>query len=170
EIERSLEARLFYLAVSTSLALPDICAALLDPDGKTNREKYMKFYDTWLRIPGYLNLLPADIYRLRCGIIHQGIAGHPGMTMPAKRIIFTVPSPSNMPGGFAAHGFTIAGHNIAPSFFLDAVMFCRKMTEGVSKWYEANITDPNLVANLPALVQYRPNGIAPYIEGFPVIA
>lgn len=168
EIKRALDARLFYLAVSTAIALPDICAALEQPDGRTTSHLYKKFYDTWLRAPNYLNLPSDDMYLLRCGIIHQGIAGHEDMR--PTRVIFTVPNPPEIAAPFAAHNFTIAGRNIPPHFCLDAVRFCEGMIIGISKWYEAKKDDPFVASNISNLVQYRPNGLPPYIAGFPVIA
>ena len=51
EIERALDAGLYYLALVCTLTLPDICAALESPTGDTSGksgEKYKKWCATWL--------------------------------------------------------------------------------------------------------------------------
>ena len=41
EIERALDAKLYYLALQASLTLPDICGALQSNDGVAKKHKYM---------------------------------------------------------------------------------------------------------------------------------
>lgn len=45
EIERALDAGLFYLAVAMSLTLPDICAALESPNGEASGPKYKAWFN-----------------------------------------------------------------------------------------------------------------------------
>jgi hypothetical protein len=48
DIERALTARLYYVAITTALTLPDICAALESPDGTTSGPKYKAWYNLHL--------------------------------------------------------------------------------------------------------------------------
>ena len=41
EIERALDAKLYYLALQASLTLPDICGALQSDDGVAKNYKYI---------------------------------------------------------------------------------------------------------------------------------
>ena len=45
EIERALDAKLYYLALQASLTLPDICGALQSDDGVAKNYKYIAWYD-----------------------------------------------------------------------------------------------------------------------------
>src|ERR1022692_3417221 len=74
EIDRALDAGLYYLAIALSLTLPDICGALESPDGGATRERFTAWYDTYLA-QTYQSLTAADCYSLRCGVIHQGRFG-----------------------------------------------------------------------------------------------
>src|ERR1700721_2315329 len=89
EIERAVEAGLYYLAVATPLAPPDVCAALEREDGLTKPPRYKALYDTWLA-PEYPMITAEDIYCLRCGVVHQGtVIGKTGTQY--SRIVFYLP-------------------------------------------------------------------------------
>jgi hypothetical protein len=40
----------------------------------------------------------------------------------------------------------------------------------VYQWSEANRDNPNMIANLPRLMQYHRNGLPPHVEGQTVLA
>jgi hypothetical protein len=48
---------------------------------------------------------------------------------------------------------------------LDLLTFCIDMTSAASRWYDAKQGDTHVRANLPHLVQYREEVLAPYIGG-----
>lgn len=158
EIERALAAGLYYLAILGALALPDICAALESANGRTTSTKYMAWCDTWL-IPSYPQLNSQDLYSMRCGVLHQGRLGHPRSQY--ARILFTLPNVSN----------NVFHQNIInDALNLDAVTFCRDMNSAVARWYTAQQHDSHVLANLPQLIQYRAQGLAPYMVGMPLIS
>jgi hypothetical protein len=163
EIERALQARLYYLAVVMAVTMPDICAALEAANGRTSGDKYKAWYNAHLA-PLYPRLTDDDCYSLRCGVVHQGRFGHPGMQY--DRIIFTLPDPR----GNIFSGNVFGGGGNPPTLNLDAEAFCRDVIAAVRAWFAAKQADANVVANLPNLVQFRPNGMAPFIGGVPVIA
>lgn len=158
EIEKALTSGFYYLAIVSSLTLPDICAALESPDGESNKKRYVDWCDLWL-LPKYPNLTSSELYNLRCGVIHQGKAIHPSMGY--SRILFTLPVKQN-----------IVSHNniINDALNLDAVTFCRDVLECVGNWYTREKNNPQVMANLSNMVKYYPNGIAPYIVGVPIIS
>jgi len=48
QIDQSLNARSYYLALFVSLAIPDIAGALEAADGQAKPERYKKWYEKWL--------------------------------------------------------------------------------------------------------------------------
>lgn len=155
EIEAALAAKLYYVALGATLTLPDVCAALEAPDGQTSGKRYRAWYEANLQ-PAFPWLTGDDCYSLRCGVLHQGRFG--GHKMQYARVIFNV-SP--------AARFNNCVINDA--FFNDAEGFCRRVIEAVRAWYRANESSPTIKANLPRLVRLHPGGLAPYLEGLPVI-
>lgn len=158
EIERALSSGLYYLAVITTLSLPDMCAALESDDGTTSGQKYKSWCDAWL-LPSYPMLTSGDLYSMRCGVVHQGRLGHPRMQY--ARILFTLPNPNR----------NVFHRNVInDALNLDVVIFCRDMVRAVEQWYAAKHNDPNVVANLPRLMRHHERGLAPYMVGMPLIA
>lgn len=49
QIEKALECNLYYLALQSTLALPDICGALESENGQANRTKYINWYNTYAK-------------------------------------------------------------------------------------------------------------------------
>jgi hypothetical protein len=89
EIERALDAKLYYVAIAVALSVPDICACLeCDPDKPiwSTVEKYSRWCDANLK---FKNLDGADLARLRGGVLHQGHFGHPKSKF--DRVIFIGP-------------------------------------------------------------------------------
>lgn len=67
--------RLFYPAILTACALPEICAAL-ESNGEGGRSKYIKWFDTYAAKYYDGELDGHDAYYLRCSILHQGQLSH----------------------------------------------------------------------------------------------
>ncbi|MEK6281263.1 MAG: hypothetical protein AABN95_13000 [Acidobacteriota bacterium] len=158
EIEAALDAGFYYLAIAITLTLPDICAALESPQGRTSGALYRDWYNAWLA-PSYPAVTADDMYSLRCGLIHQGRFGQGNMQF--GRILFTLPTPQR----------NVFHHIIMDDALnLDANRFCRDVLQAVRRWYAANQGNPVVQGNLPRLLQFYPHGLAPYIIGTPLIA
>jgi len=81
--------------------------------------------------------------------------------MQYSRVLFTVPNTQR----------NVFHNNIInDALNLDVIQFCRDVTEAAKHWYVAKHGDPNVIANLPNLVRYRPSGLSPYMVGMPLIA
>jgi len=158
EIERALNAQIFYPALVVTLTLPDICAALEAPNGRSSRLKYIAWYDAHVATI-YPLVTAIDCYSIRCGVVHQGKFGHPGSQY--SRVIFTLPDPGRN---------TFHKNIINDALNLDPIIFCRDMISIVRLWYEIAQSDPIVQKNLPDVVQVRLGGIAPYIVGLAVIS
>jgi hypothetical protein len=163
EIEAALTVGLYYLAVASSLALPDICGALENPDGKATSQRYKDWFEIWLAAK-YPNITGDDMYRLRCGVVHEGRFDHPSMAYDA--IAFVIPG-----SRFHMHNciFENNGGVQEKIMVLDPVQFCRDVIAAVAVWMAAKQNDPNVQANIQRLVQYRPQGIPPQFRGIPCI-
>jgi len=157
EVNHALNAGLYYLSIMMALALPDICAALESSNGETTGQKYQAWCNKW--VTRYPTLTSIDLYSMRCGVVHQGRYGH--AKMQYARVLFTIPNINRN---------TFHNNVINDALNLDAVIFCRDMIESVGQWYAAKRNEPSVVANLPLLVQFRDQGLAPYMVGMPLIA
>jgi hypothetical protein len=158
EIDKALNAELYYLAIAMALTVPDICAALESPNGETSGPKYKAWYNGNLANQ-YPRITDADCWSLRCGVLHQGRCGHPNMQY--GRILFTLPNPQN----------NIFHNNVInDALNLDAKIFCCDVVTCARLWFAGKRNDPVVQKNLPNLVQMRPQGLAPYMVGMPLIA
>lgn len=83
DINRALDNDIYFAALSLALTLPDICGKAEHPDIKSNKERYVKWYDTYVgkyEMPCEPNengvamprLNGAVIYSLRNSMLHQG--------------------------------------------------------------------------------------------------
>lgn len=161
EIENALKARLYYLAIVTTVTIPDVCAALKSADGESTGPKYRDWYKdnvfselTWFS--------PMDCWKFRCGGVHQGRFGH--AEMQYDRAVFLLPGPIKMRQGITRH---ISG---STAYLYGAEDFCRVFIRAARIWLRANDSDPVVQANLAHLVRVRQEGLAPHIIGVPVIA
>ena len=177
EIDKALNAKLYYLAIAVALSVPDVCACLeFDPDKPSwaNDKTYSAWCDAHL---AFNKVAGMDLYRLRCGILHRGNFEHkkskfdrvifisPESHFQAHDVIVTVAAGVKF-GGIEAEKLGVSGLIL----HLGVVPFCRAITDAARKWSIAKAADPFVQRNLPNLVRYRPNGIPPYSVGFPAIA
>lgn len=94
---------------------------------------------------------------MRCGVLHNGRFGD--LKHNVGRVIFALPGQG-----------TFVNCQANDAYIYSVVDFCRNFTNAVYRWFEANREDEILKANLPRLMQYRPNGLAPYMVGMTVLA
>jgi hypothetical protein len=179
EIEKALDAKLYYLAIAVALSVPDICACLeFDPENP--KRANMDTYSAWCeanKAGKFTNLTGEDIYRLRCGVLHFGHFQHPKVRF--NRVMFIGPEsaikqhdivvtvePGVSFGGISAEELRLSGKIL----MLDVALFCKAIMDSARQWAVAKIDDVNVKKNLPNLVRYRPNGLPPFSVGVPTIA
>lgn len=159
QIERAVQANLYYLAFGAVLTIPDICAALGAENGETTGARYQAWYDQEFgdAYEGYLSA--RDCYLLRCKFLHQGRARHEGEVH--QRLVFLEPS-SNQ---------TITAHKCIMNdvLVLDVPTFCQDMVNTARRWLAANGENETVQANLAKSIKRHPGGLAPYFKGVPVI-
>jgi len=163
DIERALDAGLWYLALAVSLSIPDICSLLELEEGWSNGNIFAAWFDKHVG-KAYTNFTGEDCYKVRGGVLHKGQFGHKKLRY--DRIFFSI-SPSIVLR--ETMGTNIGGLP-GTVLSLDLILFCRTMVKAARAWAKATESDPIVVANLPSLVRLRPDGLPPYIVGLPVIA
>lgn len=183
EIQKALEAKLFYCAIAVSLSIPDICASLMnDPDPEklwTNRKKQHENYKKWFDIylaDKFSHFTAEDCYSIRCGVLHQGQFGRPDDNY--DRIVFLGPQDNPSAGRIGFLGDIIInivdetnfGEITGKVLNIEAIWFCEQIIDAARRWARAMSNDPFVRANLPKLVHYRKGGLPPYIVGQPIIA
>ena len=81
--------------------------------------------------------------------------------MEYSRVLFTIPNAQN----------NVFHNNVLnDALNLDVTIFCQDVIGAAINWYRVNAKNPHVVANLPSLVRMRPQGLAPYMVGIPLIA
>jgi hypothetical protein len=158
QINAAADAGLHLIAIGMAVALPAICASLSMEDGRSRGKEYTDWCAANLTGREFAHVTPADLYSMRCGVLHQGRYGDLQHNNVA-RVIFTPPG-----------GVSFTNCLINDAYVYGVVEFCKNMCDAARKWYEANRADPIIKANSQRMMQYRPQGLAPYIVGMPVIA
>lgn len=153
DIERALDAELWTVALAASLALPDICGALASDDGEARGSRYREWFEENLS-DRYRWLLPEDVYKLRCSMLHQGRSRAKQYT----RIVFTIPGP------VTAHNNLM--HDVLN---LDIRAFSLDLAAAARAWYVAHFNDTNVARNRQSMMKWHEDGLAPYFTGVPVL-
>jgi len=130
------------LAIGMTVALPDICVSLASEDGRTNGERYKKWCAD--NLTKYFDFVtPDDLWSMRCGLLHNGRVGDLKHTVSG--VIFVPPNPI----------LSAVNSKINGAYAYNVVDFCRNFCDLAFDWLEANLSDKNVITNLPRLMQYR---------------
>ena len=73
DIEKALNNKLYFIALQSTLTIPDICSALESDNGKTDGKSYAKWYDKNVKKENDY-MTGDDCYFYRCSCIHQGVS------------------------------------------------------------------------------------------------
>lgn len=147
---------MFYLALVVSITLPHVCGALEEDHGRGEKDTYFRWFDK--HVAGKIELTAEDCYSFRCGVLHQGRFGDLKKATYA-RILFV-----------NSKQFSMVNCSLNDAFVYSVTDFCQAFIDAARLWWLEARDSPVVQANLPQLVQYRPEGMAPYIIGAPVIA
>lgn len=158
QIQQASAAGLYYVALFSALALPDICGALESTDGMATGSRYAAWFDKNVA-PRYHGFLDGETcYRFRCSLLHQASTQHPKSQY--SRILFVEPTATS----------NVFHNNILnDALNIDVRLFCQDMVESVSAWLTTAQNLPEFVANQAKCVRRYPGGLKPYIVGMPVI-
>lgn len=158
QIEASLQHNLYYVALFTTLAIPDVCGAIEASDGQATPTRYKAWFDKHLG-RRYVGVLTGeDCWAFRCSLLHQGSSQHPNSSY--SRVLFIEPNSR------------IVGHCnvINDALNLDVGIFCRDMIEAGRSWLKVVESSALYAQNYSRFMHRYPNGLPPYISGIPVIS
>jgi hypothetical protein len=162
QVEAVASTRLYYIALMSALAIPDICAAMESENGEANRPKYEGWFDRHVA-PRYetrwgCTLDGTTAYQFRCSMLHQGRTQHKAGTY--SRLLFLEPGASR----------TVMHNNILnDALNIDVSIFCTDVVDAAREWITEAEQLPAYQRNFPLFVQRYADGFAPYIGGIPVI-
>lgn len=137
-VESAIREKNWYAALGLALTLPDMCAAMENPDAKGFEARYVGWYDRYLlstytayvgpRAKKVVFLSGADCFALRCAFLHEGTGD---MTPKPQRVLqrfhFVCPLESGHPG---SHNNMLNGILLQ----LEVNTFCQDMCNGVRTW------------------------------------
>jgi len=145
EMIAAMSAGYNYLCLLQSLAIPDICGAIMNEDGRATKSKYIEWYNEY--IYKYFVMLPADTcYSLRCGVIHQS-KGDVKNNQIYNRIEFC------RPGNYDIFTNRTILHGDVLTVNLE--QFCIAMEHGVIDWYEKERSGPIFRKNAARVMRPR---------------
>lgn len=159
QIHVALAHDLHYLALFTSLAIPDICGAIESNSGTASSRKYIHWFNEYVSDKYLPFLTGEDCYYFRCSALHQGSSQHPKSSY--SRVVFLEPSATT----------NVFHRNILnDALNLDVRLFCLDMLDGAKKWLQEHEGTELYEKNYSKFLKRYPNGLAPYIVGTPVIS
>lgn len=158
DIEKALDYGLYYIALQSALALPDICASLESATGETTGRQYISWYNDNVSSKYNIRLSGKDCWRFRCSYIHRGSTQDPKSSY--SRIIFVIPNPTH----------TFHNNIFNDALNIDINIFCRMMIEAVRSWQKSMQNNDNYAKNYSNLIKVYPNGLAPYMTDIPIIS
>lgn len=160
--------RLYYLALSGALAIPDMCGALESKDGIATGAHYKTWFDSHVapRHVGHWDNKPfltgQDCYNFRCSFLHQGRLQH--TKGGYDRLFFLEPGTSGMT--MHMNAFHMGGNSVLN---IDVRQFCLEVVDSARTWLNGVVGTEPYQQNLTSFVTRYPNGFAPYVGGIPVI-
>lgn len=156
EIKHASKSGMPLIAIGMAVALPDICVSLISEDGRSTGALYVAWCDE--NLGEKFNFITGkDMWSMRCGVLHNGRFGD--LKHNVARVIFALPDSG-----------TMINCQINDAYFYSVQEFCSGVTDAAFQWMEANKDNKNIVENLPRLMQYRHDGLPPYVGGATVLA
>jgi len=162
QLRWAVGSQAYYLALYSSLTIPDICGAMESADGQATKHKYIDWFDRYVAAKyftfGSATLTGEVCYFYRCAVLHQGRAQHPKLGF--SRILFVEPSTT-----------TNVFHNnvLNNALNIDVSIFCSDILAGAEAWLQITEGSQNYQRNFSLFMQRYPTGLPPYIVGVPVI-
>jgi hypothetical protein len=164
EIIGCVDAGFNFLPIFMAATIPDMCAALEDPNGRTAAAKYKAWFNRW--VAQRMTLINAeDCYNLRCGLIHQGRLG--GMMGQVNRVVFPLPG-KMFPT--IANNIHRKANETSDTYVYDIASFCSDMIASSQAWWQANENNATVIENAIQVIKLHPLGDGSSINGLPVLA
>lgn len=155
-MRRASEAGLYFIALMTALALPDMMGGLGAPNGKATGPRYR----AWLaQHAGRDRDAAAVLWDLRCSLVHQGSS----RTQHGHHIAFVEPGPLVFHNSVTEMGGEVV-------LWLDIPSFVGEIAAAVEAWLAAFAETDPVSQNLARFAHRRATGLPPHVVGIPVIA
>jgi len=160
QIERSLDANLYLLALMATLTIPDMAGALESSNGEATSARYIDWYNRNVHAAYTQDqfLDGAACWDFRCSVLHQGRST---LKRRRHRVAFIDPDP-----------LVIDHLNVYDDLvMIDCPQFCRDMISAARQWLRTVENTEPFQTNLKRSVQRYPDGIATvsHLVGVPVI-
>lgn len=165
QTRKAVGAELYYLALMSALAIPDIAGALETKDGEASGKHFAAWYEKWvhpilLKSRGRINPLSGQLcYGFRCALLHQGRSQR--QKDQYSNIMFIEPGHPN----YGLHYCLISGD----ALLIQLDEFVEEVLRGCEAWLEYIEGTETFENNYRLFARRHPQGLAPYIVGVPVI-
>lgn len=158
QIQKALCVDLHFVALSSTLIVPDIAGAIDSTNGTASAEKYKMWYDTW--VGSACSFMNGEIcYQMRCSLLHQGTFSL--KKGPYKRVIFIHPAVMNI---------HMHCNVMNDALNLDIGKFCADVIMGAKNWLRKVESTELFKVNYSKFMRTYPQELPPYIAGVPVIS
>jgi hypothetical protein len=145
EITKALEVKLYWLALTSAVSIPGICAALEREDHWSGAKEYADWYNRYLSTK-FRHLSAEDCYSIRCGIVHKATSGIIRAKRPYETVVFTTRDDNKVPlEQIKINGF----------LGFDVDFFCGQIIEVCRDWYQDHMNDNNVKSNIKDVFRYR---------------
>lgn len=165
QTRKAMEAELYYVALMSALAIPDMAGAMGAQDRRATKALYVSWYDSWVK-PRLFERRNRDnpfsgesCYIFRCSLLHQGSSQRPDS--PYTNIMFIEPGHQN----YSLHYCLIRGE----ALLIQIDQFVDEVLSGCELWLKSVEGTELFEKNYGFFARRHPNGLAPYVIGVPVI-
>ena len=165
QTREAMQLGLYNVALLAALSIPDIAGSLVASDGRATRERYVDWYETWVR-PRLAEsrardnpFTGKDCYIFRCSMVHQGASHRSDSSY--KKIIFIEPGHPN----YNIHYCLVGGE----ALLILVDQFVKELLSGCELWLQTVKDTEPFETNYENFAKRHPNGMAPYVTGAPVI-
>lgn len=159
EIKKALDVKCFYAAFHLAITLPAMCAAAENPHVKKGKDR--EKYTNWCS-KNFPNANAELLYRLRCGMVHEGSL-FKDKKEKYDRVLLTTE------GNLIVHNCVIQ-YNNESCYVINIPIFCKEIIEAVKRWIDNTKNDVNIARNIDKMAKMYSLGVSPYIVGVPVVA
>ena len=153
EVDAAVKGGAWVLALMGLVAVPDICSALQSENAWATKDKYLAWFKKYLSHE-YPNVDAEEFYQVRNSMLHTGNTKAVGY----DRVIFPAPS-----------GNLYDRNVLNEALQLDMPTLSQRMTRAVLQWRTGEGDTEVTRRNEARMVQWYPDGLAPYFVGLPVL-
>lgn len=150
EIRAAVRGGAWRIALAGVMTLPDICAVLESTEGGAGK----RYRDWWEENMAGSQLLPRDAWLMRNGLIHEGRSG----AGQYSRVLF-IKHPT----------FMLHNSIFNDALILDMPRFTEEVIAAVRAWTSKFEQSSRYQERIGSLMRWHPNGVSPYVDGFPTL-